>query len=51
MDIFKEIIVNKILGVSFFNNFLFEGNGICVWCVFNVGFGRFLLYSEFEVVL
>lgn len=36
MDIIKEIIVNKILGISFFNNFLFERNGICVWCVFGV---------------
>ena len=50
VDTTKEITANKILGISFLNNFLFEENGICAWRAFNVGPGRLLSYSELEVV-
>ena len=50
VDTSKEITANKIPGISLFNNFSFEGNGIRAWHAFNFGPGRFLSYSELEVV-
>ena len=41
---------NKIPGISLLNNFSFEGNGIRAWRAFSVGPGRFLSYSQLEVV-
>ena len=50
MDTNKEITANKIPGISLLNNFSFEENGIRAWRAFNVGPGRFLSYSQLEVV-
>ena len=50
VDINKEITANKILSISLLNNFSFEGNRIRGWRAFSVGPGRFLSYSQLEVV-
>ena len=50
VDINKEITANKIPSISLLNNFSFERNGIRAWRAFSVGPGRFLSYSQLEVV-
>ena len=50
VDINKEITANKIPSISLLNNFSFEGNRIRPWRAFSVGPGRFLSYSQLEVV-
>ena len=50
VDINKEITANKIPSISLLNNFSFEGNRIRAWRAFSVGPGRFLSYSQLEVV-
>ena len=40
---------NKIPGISLLNNFAFTKNGIRVWCAFNVGLGKVLLYKDLNV--
>lgn len=37
-------------GVSLFNNFEYNEIGIRVWRVFNVGFGKVVLWVKFEEV-
>ena len=50
VDINKQITANKIPSISLLNNFSCEGNRIGAWRAFSVGPGRFLSYSQLEVV-
>lgn len=46
-----NIIVLKILGVSFLNNIKFENDGICVWRVYDIGLGKFIFRSKLNFLL
>ena len=50
VDTNKESTANNIPGFSLLNNFSFEGNGMRAWRAFGVGPGRFLSYSQLEVL-
>lgn len=38
-------------GISLFNNFEYDEIGVWVWRVFNVGFGKVVLWEKFEGVM
>lgn len=38
----------KLLGISKFNNFEFEDEGVRVWWVYGVGEGKFFLWLNFK---
>ncbi|KAL9982090.1 hypothetical protein ACROYT_G010884 [Oculina patagonica] len=42
----REIIANKLPGISILNNFSFEEDGVRVWRAFSIGPGNFLSYNE-----
>ena len=46
----KWTLIKKLPPTRYLNNFSFEGNKIRAWRAFSVGTGRFLSYSQLEVV-
>lgn len=40
--VFFNMLFLKVEGVSLFNNVRYEDDGICVWKVYGIGFGKFI---------